>query len=49
MQDKILYRNEWYQVVEYHKKYVILEDEIGNKFEVPNKEIQAPTIKFCYA
>ena len=49
MQDKILYRNEWYTVSEYHARYVILEDEIGNTFNVPNKEIQAPDIKFCYA
>ena len=49
MQDKILYRNEWYIISEYHKEYIILEDEIGNKFHVPNKEIQAPIIKFCYA
>ena len=49
MQDKILYRNEWYEVIEYHKKYVILEDEIGNKFNVPNNTIQAPKIKSYYA
>ena len=49
MTDKILYRNEWYIVSEYHKGYVVLEDEIGNKFNVPDKEIQAPTMKFCYA
>ena len=49
MTDKILYRNEWYIVSEYHTEYVILEDEIGNAFNVPNKEIQAPSIKFCYA
>ena len=49
MQDKILYRNEWYVVSEYHRGYVILIDEIGNIFKVPDKEIQAPNIKFCYA
>jgi len=49
MNDLILYRNEWYQIAEYHEGYVILEDEIGNAFNVPNKEIQAPNIKFCYA
>ena len=49
MTDKILYRNEWYMVSEYHAEYVILVDEIGNAFNVPNKEIQAPSIKFCYA
>ena len=49
MTDKILYRNEWYRTIEYHSKYVMLEDEIGNKFKVPNKEIQAPAVKLCYA
>ena len=49
MQDKILYRNEWYVIKEYHAGYVILEDEIGNSFTIPNKEIQAPAIKLCYA
>ena len=49
MKYKILYRNEWYTVTEYHAKHVMLEDEIGNQFEVPNKEIQAPSIKLCYA
>ena len=49
MQDKILYRNEWYKISEYHTSYVVLKDEIGNSFKIPNKEIQAPTIKFCYA
>ena len=46
MQDRILYRNEWYIVSEYHNRYVILEDEIGNKFNISNKEIQAPTAKY---
>ena len=49
MTDKMLYRNEWYIVSEYHAEYVILVDEIGNAFNVSNKEIQAPNIKFCYA
>jgi len=49
MTDKILYRNEWYIVSEYHAEYVILVDEIGNTFNVPNKEIQIPKMKFCYA
>ena len=49
MTDKILYRNEWYNVKEYHRGYVVLEDEIGNVFNVPDKEIQAPAIKLCYA
>ena len=49
MTDKILYRNEWYTVSEYQDGYVVLEDEIGNQFNVPNKEIQAPAIKLCYA
>ena len=49
MKDKILYRNEWYTVTEYHAKHVMLEDEIGNQFDIPNKEIQAPSIKLCYA
>ena len=49
MTDKILYRNEWYIVKEYHKEYIILKDEIGNLFNVPNKEIQSPKVKLCYA
>ena len=49
MKDKILYRNEWYTVSEYHDKYVVLKDEIGNKFNVSNKDIQAPIIQLCYA
>ena len=49
MQDKILYRDEWYIVKEYHKKYVILEDEIGHQFQVFNQDIQAPKVKLCYA
>ena len=48
MQDKILYRNEWYIISKYNEGYVVLEDEIGNTFNVPNKEIQAPAIKLCY-
>ena len=46
MEDKILYRNEWYVIKEYHAGYVILEDEIGNQFDILNKEIQAPTAKY---
>ena len=49
MTDKILYRNEWYPVAEYHKGYVILKDEIGNQFQVLDKDIQAPKVKLCYA
>ena len=49
MQDKILYRNEWYTVSEYQDGYVVLEDEIGNAFNVPDKEIQVPKMKFYYA
>ena len=30
MKDRILYRNEWYSVVEYHVNHVMLKDEIGN-------------------
>ena len=49
MQDNILYRNEWYKVAEYHEGYVILKDEIGNTFNVSDKEIQTPIVAFCYA
>ena len=49
MNDLILYRNEWYEVNQYLKGTVILEDGIGNKFKVPNNTIQAPKIKFYYA
>ena len=46
MEDKILYRNEWYIVSEYYDKHVVREDEIGNQFDILNKEIQAPTAKY---
>ena len=49
MQDKILYRNEWYPVKEYCKGYITVKDEIGNVFKIPDQYIQTPAIKFCYA
>ena len=44
MNDLILYRNEWYEVNQYLKESIILEDEIGNLFHVKNKDIQVPPI-----
>ena len=48
MEDLILYRSEWYEVKEYHEGYVVLEDEIGNAFSIPDKEIQVPNVRFYY-
>ena len=42
MTDLILYRNEWYQVKQYNNDNVILKDELGNIFQIFNKDIQAP-------
>ena len=42
MKDLILYRNEWYQVKQYNNDNVILKDELGNIFQIFNKDIQAP-------
>ena len=42
MNDLILYRNEWYEVNQYLKGSVVLEDEIGNLFHVKDKDIQVP-------
>jgi len=44
MKDLILYRTEWYQVQEYHEGYVYLIDNIGNIFEVKDKDIEAPPL-----
>ena len=49
MKDLILYRNEWYKVEEYHERYVILIDEIGNNFQVKDKNIEAPSLSQYYA
>ena len=43
MNDLILYRNEWYEVNQYLKGSVVLEDEIGNLFHVKDKDIQIPS------
>ena len=44
MKDLILYRTEWYQVKEYHEGYVCLADNIGNIFEVKDKDIEVPPL-----
>ena len=49
MKDLILYRNEWYEVEEYHERYVILVDEIGSNFRVKNKDIETPFLGRYYA
>ena len=37
-------RTEWYQVKEYHEGYVCLADNIGNIFEVKDKDIEVPPL-----
>ena len=49
MKDLILYRNEFYEVLEYHKGYVILIDEIGNNFEIKDRDIEGPSPCKYYA
>ena len=49
MLDLILYRNEWYGVSEYHEGYVILVDEIGNNFQIKDKDIETPSLGRHYA
>ena len=49
MEDLILYRSEWYEVKEYHEGYVVLEDEIGNNFDVKDKNIEVPSLGKYYA
>ena len=40
MTDLILYRNEWYEVSGSHDGYVMLKDELGNSFQVKDKDIE---------
>ena len=42
MDDLILYRNEWYEVKQYDNNSVLLKDDLGNIFEVLDKDIEAP-------
>ena len=49
MKDLILYRNEWYEVSEYHEGYVMLVDEIGNNFKVKDRNIEVPFLGKYYA
>jgi len=49
MEDLILYRSEWYKVAEYHEGYVCLKDNIGNLFDVQNKDIEVPIRDKYYA
>ena len=49
MKDLILYRNEWYEVSGYHEGYVMLKDELGNNFQVKDKDIEAPALIKYYA
>ena len=49
MDDLILYRNEWYKVTEYHIGHVCLKDEIGNTFNVKDKDIEVPSLSKYYA
>ena len=45
MDDLIVYRNEWYEVSEYQEDTVILKDELGMEFEIPNTDIEMPDVK----
>ena len=45
MDDLIVYRNEWYEVSEYQEDTVILKDELGMEFEIPNADIEMPDVK----
>ena len=45
MEDLIIYRNEWYKVSEYQEDTVILKDELGMEFEIPNADIGMPDVK----
>ena len=49
MKDLILYRNEWYEISEYHEGYVILKDELGNNFQVKDKDIEILPLIIPYA
>ena len=45
MDDLIVYRDEWYEVSEYQEDTVILKDELGMEFEIPNADIEMPNAK----
>ena len=45
MEDLIVYRNEWYAVSEYQEGTVILKDELGIEFEIPNADIEMPNVR----
>ena len=45
MEDLIIYRDEWYKVSEYQEDTVILKDELGMEFEIPNSDIGIPYVK----
>jgi len=44
MEDLIVYRNEWYIVSEYQEDTVILKDELGMEFQIPNADIEIPNV-----
>jgi len=44
MEDRIMYRDEWYNVVDYHDDSVTLADSIGMQFIVDNFDLQLPTM-----
>ena len=44
MEDIAMYRNELYDVIDYHENGLTLADSIGNEFDVTNKDLQAPPI-----
>jgi len=43
MEDTIMYRDEWYNIINYHDDSVTLIDSIGMTFDVNNNELQAPS------
>ena len=45
MDDLIVYRDEWYEVSEYQKDTVILKDDLGMEFEIPNADIETPDVR----
>lgn len=51
--DIIMFRNEWYKVIKYYASSVMAADDVGNRFEIPNKDIEVPPINIitrrCYA
>ena len=44
MEDLILYRDEWYAVSGYQEETVILKDDLGMEFEIPNTDIENPYV-----